>query len=104
MQRGYVHGGDIYAESIYVHERTYIWREHTDGGDIHTKGIYTRRGHTHGGDIHAEGLTHGGDIYIVQTVQIFWIICLAAYLLDGLDLIAQQKLVNKKAAHSLDKI
>ncbi len=68
------------------------------------EGKYTRRGHTHGGDIHAEGLTHGGDIYIVQTVQMFWIIYLAAYLLDGLDLFAQQKLVNKKAAHSLDKM
>lgn len=96
---------ETYTRKAYMYmERTYIWRGHTDGGDIHTKGIYIRREHTHGGDIHAEGLTHGGDIYIVQTVQMFWIIYLAAYLLEGLDLFAQQKLVNKKAAQSLDKI
>lgn len=85
-------------------EGTYRWRGHTHKRNIHTEGTYTRRGRTHGGDIHAEGLTHGGDIYIVQTVQMFWIIYLAAYLLEGLDLFAQQKLVNKKAAQSLDKI
>lgn len=58
------------------------------------EGTYTRKEYsTHGGDIHAEGLTHGGDIYIVKTVQLF-----LNYLFGG------QKLVNKKAAQSLDKI
>lgn len=62
------------------------------------EGTYTRR------DLHTEEHTYGGNIYISQTVQMFWIIYLAAYLLDGLGPFAQRKLVNKEATHSLSKI
>lgn len=103
MQRGYVHRGDIHTESIYM-ERTYRWRGHTHEKNIYKEGTYIRRGHTHGRDTYAEGLIHGGYIYIIQTLQMFWIIYLVAYLLNGLDLFAQQKLVNKKVAYLLDKI
>lgn len=54
IQRGYVHGGDIYMESIYVHgkdihmERTYRWRGHTHERNIYTEGTYMRR------DLHME--------------------------------------------------
>ena len=29
-------------------------KKHRNGGNIHSEGIYTRRGHTHGEDIHME--------------------------------------------------
>lgn len=69
------------------------------------EGTYTRKKYTDGGDIHAEGLTHGGDIYILQTVQMFWIIYLAAYLLDGLTGPVCSRKINKQESsdHSLDK-
>lgn len=98
-QREYVHGRDIHTRKTYIQrghthkkdiyiEGKYIWGGNTDRGDIYTKGIYIQKDiYTEiymQRDLHREEHTYGRDIYIKQAMQMFWIICLATYLLKGL--------------------
>lgn len=54
---------DVNTEGHKIsHEGTNQVRKNAHGGDIHTKGIYTRRGHTHRGNIRTE--TYMERIYL----------------------------------------